>query len=97
MKLNILSDKGIRTVMAEAMADGQDYGDDGKPLPERRVAQETVRQIVEILEAYQITLDRGDKLPMIYFRLLETDWQELKALAEVKKPKTEMDYQAEFY
>jgi len=37
-KDTILSDADIRAAMARALAEGQEYGDDGRPLPERLVA-----------------------------------------------------------
>jgi len=43
-----------------------------------------VEGFVEWLKVYQIKLERGDNFPMVYFRLLESDWQYLKQL--VSKP-----------
>ena len=34
-----LSDEKIRNAMSKAMEEAQDYGNDGKPIPERQVAQ----------------------------------------------------------
>ncbi len=35
----LLTDEEIRTALQDAMRKAQDYGDDGKPLPERAIAQ----------------------------------------------------------
>ena len=39
-KDTVMRDQEIRDVMANAREDGQEYGDDGEPLPERRVAKD---------------------------------------------------------
>jgi len=57
--VELLSDEGIRKAIKQAMDEGQEYGDDGKPLPEKLVAkaqhakdQKRIEQVFEAVEFY---------------------------------------------
>ena len=43
----ILSDEQIRQALAAAIKDGQLYGDDGRPLPEKAVAEAAYRETLK--------------------------------------------------
>ena len=45
----ILSDEQIRQALAAAIKDGQLYGDDGRPLPEKAVAEAAYRETLKMV------------------------------------------------
>ncbi len=84
MKLKILSEEEL--VEDEGIEiDAESYMAIFVPALEAQ-AKETVRQIVELLEnSKEIGFEDEDGRPTIAIFLKPKEWQELKALAEVKK------------
>ena len=42
-----------------------------------RILKAQLKQVVEILDAYKVDIGRVDKVPMVYLRILESEWQSL--------------------
>ena len=47
-----LTDQQIRDAIKRANSEAQKYGDDGKPLPEREIADAQLRKVVEWIEKH---------------------------------------------
>ena len=89
IKLERLSDEKIRNAMSKAMEEAQDYGNDGKPIPERQVAQKALDdcykdmmgQFMEYLKgkSYQPDEFGGD---MVRVHWYIDEWQALQSQLE---------------
>ena len=47
----LMTDEEVRSAMSYALRDGQFYGDDGNPLPERQVALDEARKLMDVLDS----------------------------------------------
>ena len=65
----LLTDEQIRKILKEAMNAGQEYGDDGEPLPERCVAKVQYKKMVAFLKSKVVEAYGGNVI------ILKEDWE----------------------
>lgn len=71
----LLDNKAIRGATKKAMREGQLYGDDGEPLPEKAAVIAQLRHVVEELEKVGYKVEFGsDGIDHICFKLGSTPW-----------------------